>query len=83
MKHCATCKYMAPPRDIPALTYYDSDTDTEYNSEHTTCTRILHGNGYTDQKRSITELACVLDGSGYAARLVVLPDFGCVLHEDK
>lgn len=29
------------------------------------------------------EPAAVLDGSGYAARLVVLPTFGCVLHEPK
>ena len=27
--------------------------------------------------------AAVLDGSGYAARLVVLPTFGCALHEER
>ena len=69
-RRCATCRFMAAPR-----------WDNEWHS----CVRILHGNGsehgsldYNPQK----ELAIVVDGSGYAARLKVQPTFGCVLHEE-
>jgi hypothetical protein len=50
--------------------------------EHT-CVRIIHGNAGDHEGRKLTpeQPAAVLDGSGYQARLVVLPTFGCVLHE--
>jgi len=62
--------------------------DDEYEpveTEHGTCTRIVHGNNWksTHEAATATEPAAVVDGSGYAARLVVLPSFGCVLHEEK
>jgi len=58
----------------------------EVVTEHRTCARIIHGNSHAkidDDQRVKTEPALVTDGSGYAARLVVLPTFGCVLHEER
>jgi len=68
MNKCSTCKYMAAKRDETYEMY--------------TCVRIIHGN---KDGNDITDktMAAVLDGSGYSARLVVLPSFGCVLHESK
>jgi hypothetical protein len=75
VKNCGTCRFMAAKRDW----------DT-----HRVCARIIHGNsseldenGVEAEERSANELAVVTDGSGYAAVLRVLPEFGCVLHETK
>lgn len=74
MNTCATCRFMAAERD--------------YRAEHHSCVRIIHGNGYGEREDGrhvdpAKEPAYVVDGSGYAARLCVLPTFGCVLHEAK
>ncbi len=68
---CRTCRFMAAPRS---------------KGEHGTCVRIIHGNGDCETWDDRTadpdkELAYVTDGSGYSARLLVLPSFGCALHE--
>ena len=59
--------------------------DEDGESEHRYCARIEHGNGGTAKqaKRLASDPAVVSDGSGYAARLRVLPTFGCALHEAK
>lgn len=84
MSQCSSCKYMAAPR---GLVKYIEDADGMYvgesQSAHRTCTRILHGNGGDHEHMVDSEPALVVDGSGYAARLIVLPTFGCNLHEPK
>ncbi len=85
-KRCGTCRFFGSERGV-----YVHDGG---ESAHHSCVRIIHGNGYPDDPDPedidaqhtgdvMTELAVVTDGSGYAARLCVLPTFGCVLHEDK
>lgn len=82
MKTCATCRFMAAPRD--AMSVWDDSQDDICETEHRTCVRILHGNGGDLKYRlAAAEPALVVDGSGYAARLVVLPTFGCMLHEEE
>lgn len=82
MNTCQSCRFMAAPRSASQI--YIDDAGDFIESEHATCTRIIHGNGDNDlMRQSIRELAIVTDGSGYAARLRVLPEFGCVLHEMK
>lgn len=82
MKTCATCKYMAAPRS--ASIYWFDDYDQDGESEHASCARIIHGNvDSCASRKAAKELAVVTDGSGYAAMLCVLPNFGCVLHEEK
>lgn len=67
-KRCETCRFMAAERD-------------PWRPQRT-CVRVIHGNHYeVDDNIAEKELAIVTDGSGYAARLLVLPTFGCVLHE--
>ncbi len=68
-KTCATCRFMAAERDRMS---------DEITVAHRSCVRIIHGNFDSDAEK---EIATVVDGSGYAARLCVLPTFGCVLHE--
>lgn len=50
-------------------------------------TKIIHGNRYISEfgeaVKRFAEPAVVTDGSGFAARLMVLPTFGCALHEPK
>lgn len=70
MKTCATCRFMAAKREKYV---WDDETD------HRSCVRIKHGNG---GEASPDESAVVVDGSGYTARLLVLPTFGCALHEE-
>jgi hypothetical protein len=78
VKTCASCRFFAAPRP---LTNYMADPEEE--SAHHSCVRIIHGNGDAQRESSTqTEPALVVDGSGYAARLIVLPTFGCVLHEE-
>lgn len=85
MKNCATCRFMAAER-------YGLDISGARDSDHRTCVRVIFGSGpsypYPERDEEYvgdprTEPAAVLDGSGYAARLVVLPSFGCVLHEER
>lgn len=80
MNKCETCRFMAAERDHHAPDY-------------ATCVAVVHGNHagslsegsdncyyeYAEQDRK----AVVLDGSCYAARLLVRKDFGCVLWEAK
>lgn len=80
---------MAAPRDndpYPLEKWNDDLEDTE-RSSHGTCVRIVHGNGYREDTPPWPAVkqapAVVIDGSGYAARLLVLPSFGCTLHEEK
>ncbi len=81
MKHCETCKFMAAPR---GLIQYGDDGSEGVVSKHRSCARIIHGNGDArNSPETLDEPAIVTDGSGYAARLLVLPTFGCVLHEEK
>ncbi len=73
---CATCKHLGEPN---AVSFFDDDCE-EHESEHRNCNRIHHGNG-TTTRETLTEPAVVTDGSGYVARLRVLPTFGCALWE--
>lgn len=90
MKTCATCRFMAAERiyeDSNASGFMTISVDGEapYEervSQHRTCARIIHGN-VSNEPSVLTEPAVVVDGSGYAARLLVLPTFGCVLHEEN
>jgi len=72
---------MAAPR---GLEFYE-DNGAEFITGHRSCVRIIHGNGDAKYDRGFAGLApepaLVTDGSGYAARLIVLPTFGCTLHE--
>ncbi len=77
MNKCKTCRYFGSERGV--INRYDDYMPTQHRS----CLRIIHGNGCENDTDPATELAVVTDGSGYAARLCVLPDFGCVLHEDR
>jgi hypothetical protein len=86
-KTCATCRFMGSSRGIEA---WDDDADSPFGkgdtreTGHHTCTRVIHGNSGGRPFAAISaEPAVVTDGSGYAARLCVLPTFGCVLHEAK
>jgi hypothetical protein len=63
------------------------DDENKDETAHHACARIIHGNGDAKYKLPFAQLnaepALVTDGSGYSARLKVLPTFGCVLHEEK
>lgn len=79
MKTCSTCRFFAAESHIEA---WDEDADDYVEIPFHACTRIIHGN---DGKRADVlraQEAVVTDGSGYAAKLCVLPSFGCTLHED-
>ena len=83
-KLCGTCKFFGT-QDGLSNDYSDGDNeDLDAKTEHHNCARIIHGN--TDQlpfEKKQVEPAVVVDGSGYSARLKVLPTFGCTLHEEK
>jgi hypothetical protein len=77
MKTCATCKYLG---GLAEMSVPDDNGDYQY-TEHRRCARIIHGNGHDLMLSTVlAEPALVTDGSGYAARLIVLPTFGCALH---
>jgi hypothetical protein len=76
MKTCATCRFAAPAR--PDRLRLLSEL---HDSPHQHCVRIIHGN--RDDEATADTVAFVADGSGYAAALLVLPTFGCVLHEER
>ena len=81
MNNCRTCKYFGSPMGVQV---YAEDYLDDFETEHHACARIIHGNAnMVSARKAAAELAIVTDGSGYAARLLVLPGFGCVLHEEK
>ena len=63
--------------------FYSGDDDDYEETSHHNCARIIHGNGSDMSPDVALEPAVVTHGSGYAARLKVLPTFGCILHEPK
>jgi len=67
---------------LVAKGFWDPAAEERVETQHQTCARIVHGNG-GDSPGVAHELAVVVDGSGYAARLCVLPTFGCALWEPK
>lgn len=87
MKTCASCRFMAAERETRMVEREDPNDSNRVIYEDVprqlrTCTRIIHGNRDTwDYEGTEQQPAMVVDGSGYAARLLVLPTFGCVLHE--
>lgn len=80
-RRCATCRFFGSPAGIDGA--YDESADSDDGTtEHHYCARIIHGNsGEHYFSKLAVEPAVVTDGSGYAARLRVLPTFGCTLHE--
>lgn len=80
MKTCETCRFFGTGMGV---SYWDDDKGDMVETEHRACARIIHGNGFQPERAPLKELAVVTDGSGYSARLQVLPTFGCVLHESK
>lgn len=82
MNTCETCKFFGSPSP---LTWIGETFEEDGESGHHYCARIEHGNGGGSQQaeRLAKDLAVVTDGSGYAARLRVLPSFGCALHESR
>lgn len=78
MKTCQTCRFFGAPMGV--LAWID---DEERETEHHACARIVHGNDGCRFPHVANEPAIVTDGSGFAARLRVLPSFGCALHEEK
>lgn len=82
MERCETCRFFAQAER--GVDLYDQDECEMLETGHHSCLRILHGNsGDVPFGKAKEEPALVTDGSGYAARLCVLPTFGCVLHEPK
>jgi hypothetical protein len=80
MKTCESCRFLAAPR----TSRWDDEEEIEVTYYETTCVRIIHGNRHCGSAApSKKQPAMVVDGSGYSARLLVLPTFGCVLHEEK
>jgi hypothetical protein len=76
---CATCKHLGQPNGVY---FWPEDGADDIESEHRECNRIPHGNG-TVTRETLTAPAIVTDGSGYVAKLRVLPTFGCALHEGR
>jgi hypothetical protein len=82
MKTCETCCFFGSPMGLMA--WDDESSEDSSETGHHACARIIHGNGYGLKYNQLkNEPAVVTDGSGYAARLRVLPSFGCTLHESK
>lgn len=80
MQTCSTCRFMAASRDDT----WDDDGLEIWPLVRSTCVRIIHGNlTISNPVPSEQQPAMVVDGSGYSARLLVLPTFGCILHEPK
>ena len=80
---------MAAPREYEGSARSYSDDEESTANVGGTCTRIIHANGSWEAPSGSDpalwgskQPAVVLDGSGYAARLVVLPHFGCTLWEE-
>ena len=86
VNRCATCRFMGAESGVSVWDPTANDGEGEMvDTMHHPCARIIHGNGSPDERgpNIKDEPAMVTDGSGYAARLRVLPTFGCVLHEEK
>lgn len=83
---CATCRFFGARAPLAHFSGFPDDRPDDFlgrESEHHYCARIIHGNAGGLGPTVLQEPAVVTDGSGYAARLRVLPSFGCVLHEER
>lgn len=81
MKTCSTCLFFGAKMGVEV---WDGEADDTRETDHHACARIIHGNGHQIPFAIVNaEPAIVTDGSGFAARLRVLPTFGCALHEER
>lgn len=86
MKQCSSCRFFGAPGG--GVSIWDDSADEgrgdTRETDHHACARIIHGNKGRGAFAEVNaEPAIVTDGSGYAARLRVLPTFGCALHEER
>lgn len=86
MKNCKSCRFFAAPRgkserfgSCVKIIHGNGDGNWR-GSDGMPTDEELSAAKWVDPEK---ELAYVVDGSGYAARLKVKPDFGCVLHEPR
>lgn len=75
---CGTCRWLG--REYPLLWSGEGEDEP---TGHRRCLRVIHGNDCSADETASrrNEPAAVVDGSGYAASLVVLPSFSCALWE--
>ena len=77
MNHCKDCKHFDAKKD--ECDRIMGPQDRSYEN--------IYRQRYSDDGESVideyNDLAVCIDGSDYYAKLVVKPDFGCVLWEEK
>lgn len=93
MNQCRDCKYKAAARGVTGYHGGYDDYGVSVDDAWSSCVKILHGNILIDDPKvpdvTINQYddtalkAVVVDGSGYAARLLVKDDFGCALWEAR
>lgn len=80
---CATCRFRGDEKKVTDAAF------VEHGLGYYACFAVEHaGRGAIDAlvdedvvQAQMTKRAVVVDGSGYAAQLLVRADFGCILHE--
>lgn len=87
MQRCKTCKHWAPENPADHGAVLGAGECTKAPQVWDVTDTINSEDGWTSTKKLKPEHAAVLavveDGSSYSARLVTMPDFGCVQHEDR
>ena len=85
MNRCKTCKHWAPIDPNERIAFITGSGECQNTPEIWEVTERLEIDDYTRRHLKPAHaavLAVVEDGSSYRARLVTMPDFGCVQHEE-
>lgn len=84
MKNCKSCKYWVDPKHSYDMLIYPTDEDTYEEKKMPFRVRECRSPHLLFLERPVTPHQATLeDGSGYKARMVTGPDFGCVNWEGK
>ena len=77
-KTCGNCKYFGPPV-LGSLDLYDENGNELPCPVYHECGLLKHLNSYRRDRNlePLTEVAGVIDGSGYSATFCVQEEFGC------
>lgn len=84
MEKCVTCKFFGEANHLDDWNEKGESRETK----HHICDKVIHINASSNwvnhgYNKGRDDLAVVIDGEGYIAKLLVLPDFGCILHQPK
>lgn len=80
---CATCRFMGGERSVTVRATDDEDDYSYEDVPFRVCTAMRAVTGETTATDLCPRIATLVERERFGASMLVRPDFGCVMHEEK